>query len=247
MTTTLRPEPVSVLAPFIDQIEFAIPPEDQLPPAKNYTPRRVSASGIARCSREWYYTLDAASHVLGEPVRKREWDIAAAHGTIIHDQIQRALIEYGLVKAPEAYLPNRGLFLGGRTDGELTAEPALLEIKSVNEKSWRQFPDSDKFRHYQDQIQIYLHVLDLPKALLVCVRREPILAGTARRKSLCKEFWIPRDRRRGEELAEKTRWIEKHLTNGVVPPAEPGDGCFFCAYQRICAAQDIEDSLQEGE
>jgi CRISPR/Cas system-associated exonuclease Cas4 (RecB family) len=238
----------------IDQIEFDIPADIlKAHPPKSYTPRKVSASGIKDCSRQWFYKLSKDTQRFAREKRQESWDRAAAEGTLIHDQIQRTLIDYGVVDSTEAYLPRNDHFTSGRIDGRLTGRKCLLEIKTVGARAWAEIPDHDKFAGYQDQIQLYLEELDLPQALLICVRREPIIAKPKPedrkrlRQSLCKEFVIERDRERGRYLIAKAMGIREAIDRKVVPAAEPSDSCFFCAFQHLCRLQDLTDEIQGEE
>jgi CRISPR/Cas system-associated exonuclease Cas4 (RecB family) len=228
------------LGPLIDQIEFDIPEKHKLAQRADRKPRYINASKIKDCSRQLFYSL-TGWYEQSQDVSKPAWRDTAAMGTIIHDQIQKALIEYGVITATETYVP-RIEGISGRIDGILTATPCLLEIKTMGAPAWRTLPDNEKFDSYQDQIQIYLEMLDLPEALLVCVRREPIIEGKKFTKSLCKEFVIKRDRQRGQELLAKARMINDAVTNNIVPKAEPGDSCMFCPFQVLCELHDIEES-----
>lgn len=229
-----------VLGPLIDQIEFDIPPEFSVQDGNDRKPKYISASRIKDCSRQLYLSL--TQHETGISVMKPEWRIAAAQGTLIHDQIQAALLEYGVIHQPESYIP-RVAGIAGRIDGVLTDSPTLLEIKTMGSSHWTTLPNNDKFDSYQDQIQIYLEILNLPQALLVCVRREPIINKTKIRKSLCKEYVIQRDYTRGRELLDKALRIHDNITNGIVPAAEPGEGCMFCPFQLQCELIDIEATM----
>lgn len=230
----------------IDQIDWSkLPTPDKLRISSYRRSTKVNASGIKNCSRQWYYKLSDEYEPLKREVRKPEWDLAAAYGNAIHDMIQEALIDYDLIQQTETSIPDRGNFISGRKDGELVGRKGLLEIKTVSGAHWTKVPNSDKFLSWQDQIQVYLEELDLPEALLIVVRRDPIVDRKTEtvRKSLCKEFIIKRDRSEGRRLIEKARLIRDAVELDIVPDAEPGDGCFFCSYKHLCQIQDVKESV----
>lgn len=229
------------LGPLIDLIEFDIPPLSGLSSGTSRPPKYISASRIKACSRQWFYAL--TQNNVAVDVMKEEWKTTAAYGILIHDQIQRALLEYEVIENTETWIP-RVEGIAGRIDGRLKEGGALLEIKTMSANHWRTLPYNDKFDSYQDQIQTYLEILDLPEALLVCVRREPIIEGKKARKSLCKEYIIKRDRNHGQALIAKAILINEAIDRNIVPPAEPSDDCAFCPFQQLCQLHDIEQSIE---
>jgi hypothetical protein len=244
-------QPVRELGPIIDALEFDIPENILKTHApKNYAPRRVSASKIKECGRQLYFSLNPETYPLAREETKEEWQVAAAQGTYLHDFLQRALMDYDLIKRPEAYLPKNDHFTSGRIDGELAARRALLEIKTVNDRAWSKMPDDPKFAGYIDQIQLYLEELDLPEALLICVRRDTIVEKPRpedRRKlrqSLCKEFRVLRDRDHGQALIDKALGIKEALDRRIIPAAEPGN-CRFCAWKHVCDLVDLDEAIDE--
>jgi CRISPR/Cas system-associated exonuclease Cas4 (RecB family) len=239
-------ELVREFGPIIDQIDWSLLPEPEKLRVSSYRPStKVYASGIKDCSRQWYYKLSKETEPHYRMVTKPEWNLAAAYGNAIHDMIQQELENYDLIKNAELPLPDLDHYISARRDGELTTRKGLLEIKTVNAAAWTKVPHSDKFLGWQDQIQVYLQELDLPEALLIVVRRDPIVERKTAtiRKSLCKEFIIKRDRVEGQRLINKALKIREAVEEQIVPDAEPGDGCFFCAYQHLCELQDVKDSL----
>ncbi len=240
------PELVREFGPIIDQLDWSKLPEADKLRVSAYRPStKVYASGIKDCSRQWYFKLTRETEPYHRLVTKAEWSLAAAYGNAIHDMIQEELANYDLVKEAETNLPDRDHFISGRVDGKLTTRKCLLEIKTVSGAHWSKFPHGDKFAGYQDQIQVYLEELDLPEALLVVVRRDPIVARKTAtvRKSLCKEYLIKRDRAEGQRLIKKALAIREAVEDQIVPQAEPSDSCYFCSYQHLCQLADIKDSL----
>lgn len=233
----------SKFGPIIDQIEFDIPDNITIPIEEERRSKYISASKIRACNRQWYYMLSHWYEKKEAGTMKPEWRLTAIHGNLIHDQIQKTLVEYDLLDATETYIPKEDGIVG-RIDGRLTEQPMLLEIKTMSYAYWSNLPNNAKFESFQDQIQIYLERLNLPSALLVCVRRDPIIQKKKFRTSLCKEFIIPRDRQRGQELLAKAKGIYDYIERDEIPIAEPGPDCRFCSFQSLCHYHDVMATIE---
>ena len=137
------------------------------------------------------------------PRQQRVYD----NGKQVHERLLSYLEKQGVVKAREVKIESR--IFRGRADAILSLDEklAVLEIKSMNKKSFKQL------KHYADkqaylQLQLYLHFLEIDDGILLIECKDD---------QKLKEFHIKRKPRTARQLITQFYSLkEKFVEAGVM-------------------------------
>lgn len=194
-----------------------------------HPPATFHASSILACGRQQVYGL--LGYAPDTSRRRAEWIRDAWVGNYLHDLTLDALRAQGVLLEREFNLPENPYRIGGRVDGvvDLGWGPAVLEIKSLAEKYFRALPSHEKALNFRAQVQLYMHFLRLPTALVLAISRDSQKHA---------EWRVKYDADYACDLLLRTGQLKRCLDENIIPAAEPGDGCFFCGYRETCELEE---------
>lgn len=134
-------------------------------PKPAYAPK-VRASEIKECARKTTFRLLRFSE---RPIGtdSPQWSIAAQFGDNIHEIVGDALLYLGLSKRAEFDIENQ--LISGRVDHLL--DGAVLDIKTVGEKDFKEKAWGDKVPGYIAQVSAYCRALEQPLGVVLLVNR----------------------------------------------------------------------------
>lgn len=192
------------------------------------------ASEFGKCHRQVYYFYKHPREF--QPERKRVFKI----GDLIHEHIQ------GLLKAREGQFFKQidnelgitvrdwqsDLYITGRIDTMITplqGEPYLLELKSVNDQTFRKRLQIQLSHLYQTML--YLHAKNLKMGYIVYISKEDMQF---------KLFDVPYDRSVLDNILSEARYLYYCLKNDRLPPKKPKFEweCKLCIFADVCQQQE---------
>ncbi len=141
------------------------------------------------------------------------------------------------VLTPERLEELKRYRLGGRVDGILkgTDKPLVLEIKTVAGKYFSPNYHKyylDKLYHFESQCQIYLHFLELERAVILVINRD---------NSSFDEYMVTYDSLFVSRELERLEGSAGQVMRMQLPEPEPSRGpCNFCDWRKQCPASETE-------
>lgn len=97
-------------------------------------------------------------------------------GHMVHDQVQRAWTNAGVLEASEVPVALPEYYIKGHADGvgSIAGKRYVLEIKSIN--PWGFMGPLPKAEHVE-QVQLYMHILGIKDALFLYINKNILDAG----------------------------------------------------------------------
>jgi CRISPR/Cas system-associated exonuclease Cas4 (RecB family) len=136
--------------------------------------------------------------------------------------------------------------LGGRIDGILDTPggAVVLEIKTVGAKYFTPGYKPyylEKLAHFEAQLQIYLHFLEIPKGVITVVNTEAFLEamlGARKLTEACFDEWtIDYNPLLVTGELERLQRLQEVISTKELPAPEPDRGpCKFCEFRKLCPA-----------
>ena len=222
-----------------------------IPPAKVL---RVRASEIKTCSRQTAMRLMGFKPTASAmAVESPWWNIAALSGGTLHESIEIALKFLGVSKRSEFTVGSEDGTLSGRVDHELDpdafseelgllAAGAILDVKTVNEKAFKDGCWGDKVPGYIAQVSAYARLTGNTVGVVLLVDR-----GSGR----LMDFEWTVDNEYADRVLLRANKITERAVQRRLPKAEAfvnGSPVFtctaFCPFFRQCAIQEEDNSIQ---
>ena len=220
---------------------------------ENYVPKvRVRASEIKSCARQTTFRLMGFTPAeVGKDAPW--WNLAALSGTELHEQIEIALSFLKVSKRAEFNLTTDDGTFSGRVDHELdgaafveeleeNAVDAILDVKTVNEKAFKDGCWGDKVPGYLAQVSPYCLLTGNTIGVILLVDR-----GSGK----LMDFEWTVDQAYAERMLLRANKIVAKVKARKLPKPEafengkPVFTCYnFCPFFRQCATQEEDGSVQ---
>jgi hypothetical protein len=213
---------------------------------------RVRASEIKSCARQTTMRLMGFTPAL-VGADSPWWNLAALSGTELHEQIEIALKYLGVSSRSEFSLTTEDGTFSGRVDHELdgaafeseleeNAVPAIVDVKTVNEKDFKEGCWGKKIPGYIAQISPYCLLTNRTIGVVLLVDR-----GTGR----LMDFEWTVDKAYAERMLLRANKIVAKVQARKLPKPEafengkPVFECWnFCPFARQCMTQEEDGSIQ---
>ncbi|MFH1509691.1 MAG: PD-(D/E)XK nuclease family protein [Candidatus Nealsonbacteria bacterium] len=179
-----------------------------------------------RCARSLFFKFKNAPKADMEPHILRLFD----HGDHMHQLIMKPL--FGMrdvhVVASEVNIPPQEI-ISGRADAILSDGKTMyvLDIKSTNSMLFDKMTEPKE--ENVDQIQMYLHYLDVPKGILLYVNKNTLAL---------KEYMVDYDKKRVLSLLKHLKDTKKKIDSDIVPDridSYPENWqCRYCQFKSLC-------------
>jgi hypothetical protein len=230
----------------------------------SWQPKNVYASGLKNCARS--QMLGIAGFTPAESDKQQEnpqWNVVADFGSALHELVEKWLKELGISVKSEyrvKYAVEGKSVVTGRVDHRvrvdhieldqpedsvLTAKitrqsrEAILDVKTVGSKDFKQGAHSPKMPGYVAQLSVYCHLEGVKTAIILLVNRD---------SGELMELEFDYDPEYAEKMLRRAKGIVDWATANRLPPAEEwagSDGSFgckaFCPFYRQCKRE--QDTL----
>ena len=179
-----------------------------------------------RCARSLFFKFKKAPKKDMEPNILRLFD----HGDHMHQLIMKPLLSMRDVHvvASEVNIPPQKI-ISGRADAVISdgKNMYVLDIKSTNSMLFDKMTEPKE--ENVDQIQMYLHYLEIPKGILLYVNKNTLVL---------KEYVVNYDKKRVTGLLKHLEETKKKIDSDIVPDrisSYPDNWqCRYCQFKELC-------------
>lgn len=239
---------------------------------KSWQPKNVYASGLKNCARQQAMGIMGFRPAESDKQQENpQWNVVADFGSALHDLLEKWLKELGIAVKSEyrvKYEVDGKVVLSGRVDSrvrvdntelvlstdnddtvyeakiERNGREAILDVKTVGEKDYKQGAWGPKMAGYVAQLSVYGYLEGLETAIILLVNRN---------SGELAEYEFAVDREYAEKMLRRAKGVVDWAAMRRLPPAEEWtgkEGSFacqsFCAFYRQCKMeQDTQGQHQD--